>query len=79
MASGWCGRPLGQPEWASGRDQLTGGDSLLPGARARTGWWNEQRDEPAALGHLDGLSGLDSGEIAAGVLTQLADPDAFHA
>ena len=46
-------------------------------------WWrlgnrSEQRDRPAAIGHLDGLTGGDPAQVFTGPLPQLTDTDRRH-
>src|SRR5947209_15323971 len=58
-----------------GRDDLTAGHQVVPGIVADR---NQSGDRTPAVGHLEALPVGHPGEVATGVLAQLAHPDAIH-
>jgi len=58
----------------SGENKTTGHKVLPPVLMGR----NEERDGPPSISHLNRFPRRNSGEVAAGVLTKLPDPNPFH-
>jgi hypothetical protein len=62
-------------EVVNSRDHFPGGDQIVPAVSMER---DESGDWSSAVGHFERFSLHDPGEIAAGVLSKLSDPDPIH-